>query len=325
MPGTDIVLDGIPDVQFTNSKDIDNFFQQLKGANYIKWFNANLSNQGPWKDVRLVDTPQNDVGFHAFWNQIDRIFGGPIDLSQFVCLMSILSNEVRGNFSPKTEAIGVKGHPGISYCFDAIPGTKKSYNTLSGNRTALECFQHELYVAAHGALALGSQWARTPDTRWSGEKWLAEVVTDSNIAVSGFVTQADFMKFRGRGFIQTTGRANYLPLIEFVQSYDGENSTLDFYQHRWLGKPPDQIAFESTNDDWDILFQQSDLIIATEAVRVHNEKCGNYLALSSDAAVLNGNGAGSVFNMGKKISGADSYAGKFKDRIVVTLAGLAGS
>ena len=43
------------------------------------------------------------------------------------------------------------------------------------------------------------------------------------------------MKFRGRGFIQTTGRVNYIELINFIQQYNGTNSTLDFFRHRSFG------------------------------------------------------------------------------------------
>jgi hypothetical protein len=314
--------DGIRDVEFANATDVDNFFQNRKAMHYTRWFNTTLADRGPWAGVRLVDTPVNDIGFHQFWNQIDRIFGGPINLVHFVCLMSILSNEVGGDFTPKTERMGTAGHTGMAYLFDRIPNKKRSYNTLPSNRTAFDCFRDENYINAHGTLPLGTQLARTNDMRWSKEIWPAEFSTDQNPAVSGFVTQADFMKFRGRGFIQTTGRTNYVPLIEFVQSYDGNNSTIDFYQLRWRGKPADQICFESTNADLDTLFQQTDLIIATEAVRAHNLQSGRYLQLSSDPAVLNGTSAGSVFYMGKRISGGDSYAAKFRDRVATTLAAV---
>ena len=169
---------------------------------------------------------------------------------------------------------------------------------------------------------MSNQLARTTDNRWSGEVWPAGIPTDSNPSVTGFITQADFMKFRGRGFIQTTGRANYAPLIEFVQKYEGDNSTIDFFQLRWRDKTVDQVATETTNTDWDRLFQQTDLIIAAEAIRAHNEKSGSYLSLSADPAVLNGNGPGSVFFMGLRISGGKAYAATFQSRVAAVLGAL---
>ena len=313
---------GLPPIP--SAVDVDNFFKSRVGTNCIKWFNNTLADRGPWTGVKLVDTPENDVRFHQFWNQSDPIFGGDMTPMQFICLMSIFANEVRGDFKPHTERMGVAGHPGMAYLFDKIPERKKrSYNTLEGNKTALACFNDPNYVVAHDGLPLASGLRRTGDARWAGEVWPSGFPTDPAASVSGFIGQADFMKFRGRGFIQTTGRANYLPLIEFVRSYDGDNSTLDFYQHKWSGKTPDAIAFITTNEDWDRLFLETDLILAAEAVRVHSAKSGNYLRLGTGADVLDGKGPGSVFFMGLRISGGTTYADTFKDRVVAVLTALA--
>jgi hypothetical protein len=172
-------------VPFAQCTDIDNFFQSRKAQDYIKWFNATLANQGSWADVKLVDTPQNDIGFHSFWNRIDQIFGGTINLLQFVALMSILSNEVRGNFAPQSERMGIAGHPGLAYLFDKIDGLKRSYNTLRGNRTAFECFNNEQYIAAHGSRAGANSFARTADARWSGEVWPSDAPTARDPALTG--------------------------------------------------------------------------------------------------------------------------------------------
>lgn len=318
---TQEIITSFSGIRFANSIDVDNYFQTRQSQHYIRWFNATLAGHGPWTGVQLVDTPQNDVGFHQFWNQIDHMFGGDISLVQYVCLMSIISNEVRGDFKPRTEKMGIAGHPGMAYLFDRI-GQKRSYNTLQGNKTAFECFNDENYIGAHGSLPLGGQLARTTDDRWSGEVWPAESPTNPDPSVTGFITQADFMKFRGRGFIQTTGRSNYLPLVDFIQKYDGANSTLDFFQHRWSEKTPDEAATISTNSDWDTLFQQTDLIVAAEAICLHDVNSGGYLNLSSDPTVLNGTGPGSVFFMGLRISGGQAYATTFKQRVTVVLAAI---
>ena len=309
-------------VKVSNSAAIDDFFQTRKSKHYVPWFNSTIAGKGPWANVTLKDTPQNDVGFHEFWDQIGNLFGGDASIVQFVALMSIFSNEVRGDFTPQTEKMGRPGHLGMAYLFDKIEGLKRSYNTLPGNKTALQCFNDDKYIAAHGDAPLASQLKQTTDARWSGETWPTGFDTNPDPAKSGFVIEADFMKFRGRGFIQTTGRANYLPLISFVQAHADGNPTIDSFKESWAGKTPDQVAFQSTNDDWDRLFQQTDLIVAAEAVRVHNEKSNNYLALSDDPAVLNGTARGSVYYMGLRISGGKSYAALFKERVAAVLSAI---
>jgi hypothetical protein len=322
MPNGSEIPAALSGVKVSNSAAIDDFFQTRKSQHYVPWFNSTLAGKEPWTGVKLIDTPENDAGFRQFWDQIGMLFGGDASIIQFVALMSIFSNEVRGDFSPQTEKMGRKGHPGMAYLFDKITDLKRSYNTLPGNKTALQCFNDETYIAAHVNAPLADQLKRSTDARWSGESWPTGFATNPDPTVSGFIIEADFMKFRGRGFIQTTGRANYLPLIAFVQARADGNPIIDSFKKTWAGKTPDQVAFESNNDDWDRLFQQTDLIVAAEAVRVHNEKSNNYLALSDDPAVLNGTGRGSVYYMGLRVSGGKSYAALFKRRVAAVLSAI---
>jgi hypothetical protein len=295
---------------FTFATDVDAWCAAQLGAHYLAWFNANVAGRGAWAGVRVVDTAANRVGFHAFWNQIGQITGGgTMTPLQFLALMGIFANECRANFQPVAERMGRAGFPGLTYLFDRIPGLKRSYNTLAGNKTAFACFRSAAYNAAHGGKALGARLANTNDRRWEGEAYpRVDFPTAPDAAVAGYVMEADFMKFRGRGFIQTTGRANYGKLIEFVQGYDGDNNVVDFYQAQWAGRTVEEIADATSNEDWDRLFQQTDLVIAAEGVRRHNLASGNYLALAGDVDRA-------VWNMGKRISGGDAYAEKYRGRM----------
>jgi hypothetical protein len=255
----------------------------------------------------------------------DALSNGGITALQFVALMSIIANETRGNFVPVTEVIGIIGHRGLAYPFDRIPNLKKSYNANSalGNRTAFECFNNQTYINAHGSLLPPAGLVRTSDAVWQGEVYpQASAPLDPRTSVSGFIMEADFMKFRGRRLIQTTGRSNYLALIRFVQQYNGLDSTILAFKTLWSGKTGDQAAFESTNADWERLFQQTDLEIATAAIQAHNRASGNYFKPSSDAAVLNGSGRGSLTRMGLRIGGASGYTMLFFERAAAVLHSL---
>jgi hypothetical protein len=302
---------------FSRAADINNHFANQGATDFIDWFNRNLARHAPWEGRAIGSAAQVATNFQAIWNKIPQIFGSAqINLLQFVALMSIFINEVGGMLAPISEKVGTKEHPGLAYAFDSIPGAKVSYNDGGSNWTAYRCFRDPDFIAAHRAKALGAQLQNTSDTRWGGHAYPAGSPTDPNPALAGFIMEADFFKFRGRGLIQTTWRSAYLNLIRFVQGYAGAQPEILARKSAWAGMDPDKAANLSSNDDWDALFMKTDLEIPCVAIAQHSAAAGHYLNLASDVAVLNGKGMGSIWRMGKSISGADSYADLFRRRVV---------
>jgi len=306
-------LDSVSTVAFSDAADINAFFPE----DYIDWFQTNIAKKQEWKDLFIKDVSAAKSNFENIWDNIPTLFGAStINLIQFLTLMSVIIHETGGEVAPVSEKFGNAQHKGIAYLFDRIPGLKASYNKNKYNRSAFELFNDSDYINAHNGLALASNLSDTTDIRWKEDVYPSDYSTSSKLQDTGFILQADFFKFRGRGLIQTTLRANYKKLIDYVQSGNHTNSLLLQYQSQWQGLDLDEAASISTFDDWDQLFQNTDLILACEAIHLHNVSSGNYLQMSLIAEVLNGSKQGSIYNVGLRINGGDAYAKQLYRRVV---------
>ncbi|MGH9582728.1 MAG: hypothetical protein ACRD4O_07325, partial [Bryobacteraceae bacterium] len=215
--------------RFSNGSDVVAYFENRFQTHFIDWFEAHCADRGVWRGKSLASSAGTQARFLAIWNNIPIIFGdASINLPQFTALMSILLAEAGPELLPLPEACGRDGYPGLVYPFEHIPGVKSSYNTGSGNKPAGELFFDDPHFwSAHGHLRPADLVRALPDLR---EEWNTPVYpqhlfpSSLDPAQSGFIQQADFFKFRGRGFLQTTWRTNYKPIVQFVQSYSGANA-----------------------------------------------------------------------------------------------------
>ena len=323
---TDSQVAAAAGVSFQNGSDIVSFFESKIGQHYIDWFNQKCAEKGNWAGKQLGSSDAVKAIFLQIWNNVPEIFGAPsINLLQFAALMSILTNEVGAELLPVTEFCGSQG---LAYPFDAIPGKKQSYNSTAGNRLAGDLFFDDVeFWQAHGGLAPASTIRNRPDLKvaWNGTSYPASAfpyVIDPT--TTAFIQQADFYKFRGRGFIQITWRANYKKLVEYIQNYAGSHPIILQFKSAWTGVDPDTVCTISKNDEWDMLFQQTDLIVASRAVGLHNEASGNYLTLATDAPTLTAMSdvMKSFYRMGLKIGGGSAYAALFANRVIQVLTTL---
>lgn len=307
---------------FTSAPDVDNFFTTATGRDFVSWFSRQHAGKGAWDRTDryhagvIQSLDEAMAGCREVCDNLPAIFGRPATLDEFLCLSSVIINET-ASFRPVTERVGTNGHPGIAYAFDAIPGLKQSYNQAPLNRLAGDLFRDPEFLAAHGQRRLADRVRNTTDPRWNGTVYpQADFPTSREPNESGIILEADFFKFRGRGLIQTTFRANYLPLIAFIQSSDSSQPVMREYRQAWRGLDPDIVATRSSNDDWDRLFQQTDSIVAAAAVRIHSARNGNYLQISADDTTSTSEDAGSAFMVGRRVSGRVDYARLFRDRVL---------
>lgn len=329
---------------FHGAEEVNQFFQTLGATDFIDWYNKNLAGHGPFAERGKI-TARNAGGlFTTFWQapQIRALYDGDtVNLLDFVALTCISINETGGSLKNHTEAcgngrVGVDGvrHRGLAYAFDEIVwpkrggGTtrKRSYNTLSGNIPAGRLFADPAYVRAHRSLGMGDRLNGADgtdgiDPRWNGTRYPEDRYSvDENLAANGFIMQADFYKFRGRGPIQVTGRGGYrLVLRRLVNNYGGTNAVLTKYKTKWTGVDVNAALTASTNADWDTLYGETEFLALS--VRAHSEGVKGYLRMSDNAGQFlqrTSKAHGSVFRMGALI-GSTSYATLYRNRVMAML------
>ena len=314
-------------VQLANTANINDYFRQRSGVEFVDWFNARVAGTGLWSRLRLEPAGNPETAkarFRQIWDRIPELFGTPtINLFQFFSLLSIIVNETGGQMLPVSERVGRPGHPGIAYAFDRIPGTKHSYNA-GGNRTALQLFNDREFLSAHGSLPLAARVRETTDSRWGGDVYpQGDFPTSTDPNISGILLQADFYKFRGRGLIQTTFRDAYRRVIAHIQNHAPSQAIVADYSRQWAGRSPESIATTSTNEDWNRLYQETDLWVAAASVHLHSQGKRNYLNLPLDAGTLNGRQNGSIWNVGRQVSGSERYADLLRGRVLQMIGALA--
>jgi hypothetical protein len=323
------------DRSLASAADLEQVFAIAGG--FFAWYNRALSGTLAFRH-RGKARDDNDINKHftSFWDQMGVTFGTtPISLVEFCALMSINIEETTGDLTAAPEEVNGMNHPhpGLAYAFDRIPGLKQSYNR-SPNKTALELFSDADFVAAHGGLPGAQIILNRPggiDPAWGGDTWPAGADARPDGTVNGFVMQADFYKFRGRGVIQTTWRDAYKEILRFLLS---DNPMLEpgalLIRNQWLasagtlsGDPAlEFVLTTSTTQQWDKLFE-SPLVLA-QGVHIDSSQKRNYLRLSHDVTVLSGDRMtiGSLMRMAATINGGD-YPSRVVPMMKTMMSGVA--
>ena len=336
---------------FTNATDIATYFHRQGNTGFIDWYNAQLSDTVPFAARGKIGTGKTVRDrFDAFWNQIPTAYDRTqISALDFAAFMAISINETGGHMWAHPE-IGGKGrsddkgaHPGLAYFFDTIqlaPKRRKaSYNHLSGGKTAAVLFDDAGFIAAHGALGNGARLAHHGQDfggAWAGKAYPQDQFGSAEDPSNGFIMQADFYKFRGRGVLQTTGRESYIRVINFIRNYRGKNSVLADFAKRWAGTPADTAATTSSTEDWDKIFGQPEML--AKGLSLHaGGAATDYRPMSKDAATLHDvppakasnadprrvGQLGSIYTMGRRISGSYNYgATTYRQRVLALLQAM---
>ncbi len=294
------------------------------------FFRSTQSNKGYWaagtffggkkRSGRTIPATADET-FKQVWEKLYPVIknGEPVSLWQFIVITSIMINETGGTFVPVSE----KGD--LKYMYGTNGGLKRSYNTYKANKSVYELLNNELFVDSHKHTSFDEQIVSTGKTNqvWKSETYPTDAPKIPSQA--GIIAEADFYKFRGRGLIQTTFRDNYIPLIEAIMSYSGTNALIKEYQEVWSTKyasDAQKIATGSTNANWDNLFMKTDMEFAALGVKTFFDKREGCLDLKDGDHLLKNKTAGSLYYVGLKVGGTDSYGQVLRARVLQIYEGL---
>jgi len=324
-------------ISISRSADI---VKAVGGAeSFYAWFNTRFKGVPDVVDrFPCDDSEANRKAFAAFWDQTGTIFNqGTITGLEFCALMGINLQEAHGRLGGATEKMNKmdRPHPGLAYAFDRIEETRKASYNGGSNRTVLALCTDPLFLKAHGQKAGAAALLNRPggiDPRWGGDVWPSDVPADPDPAKNGFVMEADFYKFRGRGVIQTTWRSSYEGVIKWVLGEGAKsNPELANIAARWRNAVQDidpaaqisAIATISTNADWDLVFQQG--ITLAKGVAIFSASKSDFLRdLKKDPAILDGDKKtkGSLRFFASRINGGD-YPEHVLPKMKALIRGLA--
>ena len=296
----------------------DAIFQNFgKKRPFIQWFNDECAGKGYWAK-RKISGSQAD--YESFWNQF--LSGKQLSLMQFLAYMSVFANEVEGKLKNRSEAFGNKDHPGISYLFDRVTlsdpvsgrtWTKASYNTGKQNVSAYNLFRTASFNSAHGKKAAAEQLLNTNNGKWAGDNYsLLGFPYKADEQQVGYILEADFFKFRGRGLIQTTWRDNYRKLVRYIRANPDASKVFTKFSLAWAGTSDEEVLNTSSTRDWDELFGDPSKELLCAAIRLHEEDA-HYANLAKSSAI-NGKGGGSLALMGDSVGGR-GYGQRLKGRV----------
>lgn len=314
------------------------FWLSNTNSTFPIFFNSNNSNKNHWsvrldgQHVNLVIAKDGDDRLTSIFtnNNIKIITGhNDINIFQFLAMVSIMINETGATFKTDITEFG-----DFKYMFSAIPNVKTSYNCSGerpcsslGNKSAYELFHDSTFMNLP-ARANMYKPKDINDEAWKGHVYISgePLGNDKTKAqiykAGGLISECDFYKFRGRGVIQLTGRANYKNWMKFI--LDNKNtlsmtSTSKAIVNGWGNSDLDTIATTITNPELDTLF--ADVSLAILLFKTHNsskilEKLYN-VQTPNDFIDL-------VFQYGRTISGSSDYGNLFANRVFEIIQAIPG-
>ncbi len=307
--------DGVPDsipaseviewdweLEFANTNELEQFFKQYNTQGFVGWFAKEFGNS-----PLFTDTPEIEVGdsspvetggdikddegatveinrqrWSKVWNSISVMYNDvrsgdttnasktKVNAIEYLAMNTLIYTLVGTNFKPVADSM-------------TLVDTFAAYNTQNFNKTAFKVFNSDEYNSKFDNQPFAALLKDTSDTSWETNVFPVgfsggDVEKEISVTNNGYITNADFYKFRRRGYTPMIGREEYLNIINFISNYKGDNAVLKRFNEEWskttesinenievtqevknTNKNKNTRAYISQNSEWDKIMLDNDI------------------------------------------------------------------
>lgn len=299
----------------------------VAGKPFHQWFNDDFR---PGR-ANFPNRVGAEIDFRKVWDSMTALTGhARLTLNEWIAFFGIIYNETGGTFRPVPEA------GGDAYFFNQLPvtlpnlpGGKSSYNGILGNRRAGNQlaaanlpFWNAAVLTDPADIAVWNQINDAPTNLGAAEPppstgrrvlypgpgvWTQGTLTEAqkNNIRATTAHECDFVKYRGRGLNQLTGRSNYMAHLETALAEAG-------FHPDFAAQGKDRPSDLMTSAELDAAVLQTPHVYNTGFRSFHANQLGQLAQVNANPPVFTG--------VGTATGGSTAYGQVYDGRCQALLA-----